>query len=167
MILILKGQRYCLTGMSAMKHKALFLDRDGVINEAAPRGEYVCSVDGFCMRKGIVDLICRARKMGYLVVVVTNQRGVNLGRMSHDDLENIHAHMKNNLAQKGAVIDAVYACTHGLDDACDCRKPKPGMLLAAARDFNIDLASSIMIGDTPSDVEAGKSAGCHTHLLTI
>ncbi len=152
--------------MQLMKHKALFLDRDGVINASPRPGAYVCSIQEFYIRKGIVELVRRARTMGYLIVVVTNQRGVSRGHMSHNDLDGIHTHMQTVFAAAGAPIDAVYVCAHGFDE-CDCRKPKPGMLVRAAEELGIDLALSIMIGDMPIDIEAGKSAGCHTHLLTI
>lgn len=105
--------------------------------------------------------------MGYRVVVVTNQRGVDLGLMSLEDLEDIHLKMKASLAEQGALVDAVYYCVHGFEDGCFCRKPQPGMLLRAAEDLNIDLASSLVIGNSEIDIEAGEKAGCQTCLLKI
>ena len=148
-----------------MKNKALFLDRDGVINEAVPEGEYVVLRVGFHLRPVIIPLIRFARAAGYLVVVVTNQRGVALGKMSQVDLDDVHAYMRELLMAQDAAVDAIYSCTHGLTDNCDCRKPKPGMFFAAARDLDIDLGESIMIGDRPTDIEAGKAAGCKAMLL--
>ena len=148
-----------------MKKKALFLDRDGVINEAVPEGEYIVSRDGFRLRPEIIPLIRFAHAIGYLVVVVTNQRGVSLRQMTQADLDDIHAYMRELLAAEDADIDAVYACTHGLDDNCDCRKPKPGMFFTAARDLDIDLSESVMVGDRATDIEAGKAAGCKICLL--
>lgn len=147
-----------------MKKKALFLDRDGVVNELTPNGEYVLSCAMFRLRSAIVPLIRFARTAGYLVVVVTNQRGVNLGRMTHADLEDIHVYMRELLAAEDAPVDAVYACTHGFDE-CACRKPKPGMLLQAAQDLDIDLSESVMVGDKESDMAAGRAAGCKTTIL--
>lgn len=149
-----------------MKQKALFLDRDGVINERADQGNYIFIKDDFKLRRGIIELIVRARCMGYMVVVITNQRGVSRGLYTQADLDALHAHMQEELSRHGASVDAIYVCTHGFDE-CDCRKPKPGMLLRAAEDLHIDLASSIMVGDMPSDIEAGKSAGCATYLLVL
>lgn len=147
--------------------KALFLDRDGVINIAPPRGQYICSWEDFRLRRGVIDLIRRARAMDYLVVVVTNQRGVNLGVMTLEDLEDLHLKMRARLVERGALIDAVYFCVHGLEDDCFCRKPQPGLFLRAAQELNIDLANSLMIGDSKIDIEAGGKAGCQTCLLKI
>ena len=150
-----------------MKHKALFLDRDGVINENTEEGKYVAFKDEFKLRRGIGEFISRARSMGYRVVVVTNQRGVSCGLYTYAEMDALHEHMKTELALCGASVDAVYACTHGFEDACACRKPKPGMLVAAAEDLGIDLSRSVMVGDRETDVEAGRAAGCATHHLTI
>ncbi len=148
-----------------MKKKALFLDRDGVINVSAPEGDYILSPEDFRLQSAVIPLIRFARAAGYLIVVVTNQRGVSLGLMSAEDLEAVHARMRELLALENADVDAVYSCMHGFDDACDCRKPKPGMLLAASRDLDIDLSGSVMVGDKESDMAAGKAAGCGTNIL--
>jgi len=148
--------------MNPERKKALFLDRDGVINVAPPPGQYVSSWKEFRLRPGIADLIRRARAMSYLVVVTTNQRGVDLGFLTLEDLEDIHLKMKARLAERGALIDAVYYCAHGLEDGCVCRKPQPGMLLRAAEDWHINLADSLFIGDSDIDIEAGERAGCQT-----
>lgn len=149
------------------KRPAIFLDRDGVINHAPPRGQYIYSGEELRLRPGIPELIKRARSLGYLVVVVTNQRGVDWGLLSLEDLDEIHLKMRARLAEAGALIDAVYCCPHGLEDGCFCRKPQPGMLLRAAADLNIDLAQSLMLGDSKTDMEAGERAGCRTFLLQI
>lgn len=148
-----------------MKNKALFLDRDGVINEAPAEGEYIISRALFRLRPAIIPLIRFARAAGYFIVVVTNQRGVSLGKMSPADLDDVHAYMRELLVAEDADVHAIYSCTHGLADTCACRKPKAGMLLRAAEDLDIDLHESIMIGDRESDIEAGKNAGCKTCLL--
>lgn len=147
-----------------MKKKALFLDRDGVINEAAPKGDYIPSREWFRLRPQIIPLIRFARAAGYLIVVVTNQRGVHLGKMTQADLDDVHAYMRELLAAEDADVDAIYACIHGLE-GCKCRKPKPGMLLQAAHDLDIDISESVMIGDRETDMEAGRAAGCKLCLL--
>ncbi len=148
-----------------MKNKALFLDRDGVINESPGEGRYIFSRAEFRLREQVVPLIRFARAAGYLVVVVTNQRGVSLGKMTQADLDDIHAYMRELLAAEDAPIDAVYYCPHGLDDGCACRKPKAGMLLRAAEDLDIDLSESVMVGDKESDRAAGTAAGCKATIL--
>lgn len=148
-----------------MKNKALFLDRDGVINKAAPEGEYISSRAEFHLRLEIIPLIRFARAAGYCIVVVTNQRGVSLGKMTQADLDDIHIYMRELLIAEDAPVDAVYSCTHGFDDNCVCRKPKAGMLLDAARDLDIDLSESVMVGDKESDMAAGKAAGCKATIL--
>mgnify|MGYP001560846651 CR=1 FL=1 len=148
-----------------MKNKALFLDRDGVINEVAVAGEYVISREAFRLRLSSIPLIRFARAAGYLVVVVTNQRGVSLGKMTQADLDDVHAYMRKLLAAEEADVDAIYSCVHGLDDGCDCRKPKAGMLLQAAHDLDIDLSESVMVGNHETDIAAGKAAGCKICLL--
>lgn len=147
-----------------MEKKALFLDRDGVINESPGEGKYVLSRADFRLRKEIIPLIRFARSAGYLVVVVTNQRAVSRGLLSPAGLDDIHAYMRELLAAEDAAVDAIYACMHGFDE-CDCRKPKPGMLLRAAEDLDIDISESVMVGDHGTDMEAGKAAGCKLCLL--
>lgn len=147
-----------------MKKKALFLDRDGVINESPGEGKYVLSQEEFRLRGRIIPLIRFARSAGYLIVVVTNQRAVSRGLLSRARLDGIHAHMRALLEAEDAPVDAVYACTHGFDE-CECRKPKAGMLLQAARDLDIDLSESVMVGDHEIDIEAGRAAGCKLCLL--
>ena len=148
-----------------MKKKALFLDRDGVINESAPKEKkYILSPDDFHLRPAIVPLIRFARAAGYVVVVVTNQRPVSMGILSQAGLDDIHARMRELLAAHDASVDAVYACVHGFDE-CECRKPKAGLLLQAARDLDIDLSESVMVGDHETDMEVGKAAGCKLCLL--
>ena len=148
-----------------MKQKALFLDRDGVINESAPAGDYIVSRNQFRLRPEITPLIRFARATGYLIVVVTNQRGVSLGLMSEKDLDDVHAYMRELLRAEDADVDAVYSCMHGYEDTCECRKPKAGMLLQAARDLDIDISESVMVGDRQTDIDAGKAAGCKATIL--
>jgi D-glycero-D-manno-heptose 1,7-bisphosphate phosphatase len=146
-------------------NKAAFLDRDGVINRKAPKGKYITRWEEVEFLPGVVDAIKLLRRSGFRVIVVTNQRCVARGLINIPELEALHQRMLRYLAEGGAIADAVYYCPHGKQAACGCRKPAPGMLLDAARDHQLDLASSWMIGDSEVDVEAGRRAGCHTARL--
>jgi D-glycero-D-manno-heptose 1,7-bisphosphate phosphatase len=142
--------------------KAVFLDRDGVINRRPPEGQYVTCWEELQFLPGISGAIVLLTEAGYDVFVVTNQRGVAKGLMTQHDLESIHSRMCQELADAGAVITKVYYCPHEKEPPCSCRKPAPGMLLTAAQSHNLDLASSWMIGDSDIDVKAGRNAGCKT-----
>ena len=155
------------------KQKAVFLDRDGTINQYAG---FLRNIDDFELVPRAADAIRSINTSGYLAIVVTNQPVIARGEASIDDLEEIHNKMETLLGKEGAYLDAVYYCPHhphkGYEGErpeykieCDCRKPKPGMLLQAAKDFNIDLSRSWMIGDGESDVKAGRGAGCRTALI--
>jgi len=146
--------------------RAIFLDRDGVINKKMPPHDYVKSWEEFEFLPGIEELIKNFNRQGYLVVVVTNQRGIARGLVSEEIVKGIHRQMIGELRKKGAIIDAVYYCPHNLEDDCDCRKPKPGMILRAAKELNIDLKESILIGDSESDLKAGKAVGCQAILFS-
>ena len=146
-----------------MKRRALFLDRDGVIN--VDHG-YVHRPDQFTFIEGIFDLCRQARDQGYLIVVVTNQAGIGRGYYSEQAFHELTAWMKQRFSDEGIAIAGVYFCPHhaehGIGEykrACERRKPNPGMLLDAARDHGIDLGASILIGDKESDIEAGRRAG--------
>jgi D-glycero-D-manno-heptose 1,7-bisphosphate phosphatase len=149
-------------------NSAVFLDRDGVINRKAIEGEYITSWEEMELLPGVAEGIALLNRAGFCVIVVTNQRCVAKGLISEADLQDMHRRMREVLARNGAVIDAIYYCPHDLEPQCQCRKPAPGMLLEAAKSRSIDLASSWMIGDSDSDIETGKSAGCKTiRLLDI
>jgi len=145
--------------------KAAFLDRDGVINRKAPGNGYITTWEEMEILPGVPDCIAKLNNAGFHVIIVSNQRCVAKGLLSSADLEMMHERMKEHLAQFDARIDAIYYCPHELTSACRCRKPEPGMLLEAARDHEVDLPRSWMIGDSPIDVDAGKRAGCKTALL--
>lgn len=142
--------------------KAAFLDRDGVINRKAPEGEYITRWEEMEILPGVPEAIILLTQAGYPVVMVTNQRCVAKGLLTLRQLETIHERLCKELAAKGALISKVYYCPHDDQPPCGCRKPAPGMLLAAARDYGIDLLSSWMIGDSDVDIQAGRSVHCRT-----
>jgi D-glycero-D-manno-heptose 1,7-bisphosphate phosphatase len=146
-----------------MVKAAVFLDRDGVINANIERdGKPVAPtrIEEFRFLPGVEHAIRRLKEAGYTVIVCTNQPDVATGRTSRATLDAMHALVCEKLE-----VDDIKVCCHTDKDACDCRKPKPGMLLAAAREHNIDLAASYMIGDRWRDVMAGRAAGCETFFL--
>jgi D-glycero-D-manno-heptose 1,7-bisphosphate phosphatase len=143
-------------------NRAVFLDRDGVINRKPPEGRYVTSWKQLEFLPRVADAILLLNDAAYKVIVVTNQRCIAKGLVSLAEMEAIHRRMCRELANAGATIDAVYYCPHEKLPPCSCRKPSAGMLLSAARDHEIDLAESWMVGDSADDVEAGKNAGCRT-----
>ena len=143
-------------------NRAAFLDRDGVINRAASDGKYIIRWEEMFFLPGVAEAIRLLNTSGFLVIVVTNQRCVAKGLITIEDLILLHQKMRGELAAVGAMIDRVYFCPHDMEPPCSCRKPAPGMLLEAARDRDITLYESWMIGDSTSDIEAGRSAGCKT-----
>jgi D-glycero-D-manno-heptose 1,7-bisphosphate phosphatase len=142
--------------------RAVFLDRDGVINQRPPEGGYITRWEDFHILSGVTEGIALLNRAGFSVVVITNQRCVAKGMITETDLLRMHARMTDDLARAGAKIDATFYCPHETEPPCDCRKPAPGMLLSAARLHGIDLRKSWMIGDSDNDVEAGLNAGCKT-----
>ena len=145
--------------------KAAFLDRDGVINRNAPRGRYIKSWDELEVLPGVADAIRLLNGANFRVIVVTNQRGVSLGLMTVEDLEEIHRRLLERLNSAGARIDAVYYCPHG-EGQCDCRKPATGMFRRALDEFpEISLRDSIVIGDSWRDMEAAGVLGCSRILV--
>lgn len=152
------------------KQKAIFLDRDGTINKYVG---FLRNIDEFELLPGVAEAVRMINNSGYLAIVATNQPVVARGEVTPDGLAEIHRKMETLLGAEGAYLDAIYSCPHHPDRGfegeraeykveCDCRKPKPGMLFQAARDFNIDLSQSWMIGDGKHDIGAGRAAGCHT-----
>lgn len=157
--------------------KAVFLDRDGVINELIyyPEQGIIDSpftVEQFRLLPGVGEAIKKFREMDYKVVLVSNQPGIAKGHMSEETFDNIRQKMKEELAREGAFLDGEYYCFHHpeakverLKANCECRKPNIGLLLQAAQELDIDLSQSWMIGDSLTDVKAGKGAGVRTILL--
>jgi D-glycero-D-manno-heptose 1,7-bisphosphate phosphatase len=140
--------------------RAVFLDRDGVINQRPVEGEYITRWEDFHILPGVAEGIALLNHAGFFVVVVTNQRCVAKGLLTEADLQQMHERMIDVLARAGAKIDETYYCPHEIVPPCDCRKPAPGMLLSAARSRGINLRTSWMIGDSDNDVKAGHNAGC-------
>lgn len=154
--------------------KAIFLDRDGTINKYVG---FLCTPSQFELIDGVAEAIRLINDSGYLAVVITNQPVIARGEITASQLEIIHNKMETMLGDTGAYIDAIYYCPHHPDKGfegeilslkfdCDCRKPKPGLLLQAAKDFNIDLSHSWIVGDSECDILAGINAGCRTVYIT-
>lgn len=155
------------------KQRAIFLDRDGTINRYVG---FLRDIEQFELLPGAAEAIRRINASGYLAIVVTNQPVIARGEVTREQLREIHDKMETLLGREGAYVDAIYYCPHHphrgypgevaeLKIDCDCRKPKPGLLLQAAEDYNIDLTKSWMIGDSQSDMQAGEAAGCKTALV--
>ena len=156
------------------KNRAIFIDRDGVICEDG----YISSPEQLKLLSGAADAIAKINKLGFLAIVITNQPVIARGECTEEDVQKINQKMVECLLKKGARIDAVYYCPHHPEQRndipewaqkyridCDCRKPKPGLFIQAAREHNIDLTTSFMIGDSTRDILAGKNAGCKTILV--
>jgi D-glycero-D-manno-heptose 1,7-bisphosphate phosphatase len=152
-----------------MGHRAVFLDRDGVINVDR---HYLHRTEDFEFIAGVPQALQRLQQAGWKLVVVTNQSGIARGMYTEDDYRRLTRHMRALLAETGVTLDAVLHCPHLPDGpvaayciACECRKPAPGMLVQAALRLNLDLARSVMVGDKGSDLQAGRSAGVARCLL--
>ena len=162
------------------KNKAILLDRDGVINEMVYNPEFG-TVDSplnpreFKLLPGIAKAIKLFKKLGFLVIIISNQPAIAKGKMNLELLEKIDKKMEKELAKEGAYLNGIYYCLHHPNTSqvkvkkylknCNCRKSKPGLLLKVAKDLNIDLSKSYMIGDGLTDIQAGKRAGCKTIFL--
>lgn len=144
-------------------NKAVFLDRDGVINEN--RSDYVKSIAEFRFLPSAAEAIRLLNEGGFLVVIVTNQSAVNRGLLSKGELENIHQFMLAELSKHGCRIDAIYYCPHTPDEKCSCRKPQPGLLKKAIADLSVDPQVSWLIGDSDADEEAARKAGMNAERI--
>jgi D-glycero-D-manno-heptose 1,7-bisphosphate phosphatase len=140
----------------------VFLDRDGVLNRKAPEGAYVTNWASFTWLPGAREAIALMVRAGWRLILVTNQRGVALGHMTAEDLDSIHQNMQADLAREGARLDAIYFCPHDKQQ-CQCRKPDIGLFQQAMRDDpQIAVENSIIVGDSLSDIEAGRRLGMRT-----
>jgi D-glycero-D-manno-heptose 1,7-bisphosphate phosphatase len=142
-----------------LRGPAIFLDRDGVINCRRP--DYVLDWSQFSFSPGIREALKQLSRLHLPLIVISNQSGVGKGLMKPQALEAITKEMHRCLAADGTPLAAAYYCPHRADENCVCRKPKPGLLLEAAADFNIDLAGSVFIGDSETDVQTARAAGCN------
>jgi histidinol-phosphate phosphatase family protein len=142
------------------RQPTVFLDRDGVLNRRPPRAQYVRAWTEWEWMPGVLDGLRRLKNAGWRTVVVTNQAGIARGLISEEQLSEIHARMRAEASAAGGEITAIYHCPHGWDDGCDCRKPKPGMLLRAQRELLLDLTRVSFLGDDDRDRQAAEAAGC-------
>ncbi|WP_242145606.1 MULTISPECIES: HAD-IIIA family hydrolase [unclassified Bacillus cereus group] len=150
-------------------NKAVFLDRDGILNEVlTDRVKFVNTPDDLYLLPGVAESIAKLKHSGFKVFTVTNQGGIGLGYMSHEQLENIHNKLQCEILKlnESAIIDEIMVCAHKPKDGCKCRKPEPGMLLALAKKHNLSLTDSYTVGDREVDVAAGIAAGTKTVLVT-
>ena len=145
--------------------KAIFLDRDGVINRYPGDKEYVTAWKDFKFLPGVKSAIARLHRNRFHIFVISNQAGVGRGLYSKKSLDLITANMQKAIALSGGKIDAAYYCTHTKEDNCPCRKPKPGLIKMASKDNPINIKNSFFIGDTIRDVKTAKRAGCKSILL--
>ena len=143
--------------------KLVILDRDGTINHDSD--QYIKSTAEWLPIKGSIEAIARLTQAGYRVVVATNQSGIARGLFDTATLVAIHDTLQRAVAQAGGRIDAFFFCPHAADSACECRKPKPGMLLEIARRFNVSLPDAYMVGDAPRDLQAAAAAGARPVLV--
>lgn len=146
----------------SVKNRAVFLDRDGTINYDYG---YVHNVKDIRLIRNVYVGLRRLSEEGFLLIVITNQSGVGRGYFSIDDVNNVNEEISLRLQKKGIAIAKFYICPHTPDDCCSCRKPLPHMIIEAAKEFNIDLSQSYMIGDKPSDVKCGMNAGVESFLI--
>jgi D-glycero-D-manno-heptose 1,7-bisphosphate phosphatase len=148
-----------------MMNKAIFLDRDGTINDN--RGHYYIWRSGdLHLNPGVTETLTELRSRGYMLIVISNQGGVSKGRYSYREMEAANEHLRDLLEQDGIQLDEIYCCPHhDSRETCLCRKPSPLMIEKALARFGIDPGSSWMVGDSPRDMEAGRAAGVRTILI--
>jgi len=142
---------------------AVFCDRDGTLN--VDDEGYINTPDLVKLLPGVAEALRALKGAGWALVVVSNQSGIGRGRLSLEELHRVNERLEELLAAEGAELDGIYFCPHAPDEGCSCRKPKPGMLLEAARELGLDLRRSWMVGDKADDVKAGRAAGCRTALV--
>lgn len=146
-----------------MMNKAIFLDRDGVIN--VKRDDYVKNINEFVMLKDAPKAIRLLNQKGFLVIIITNQSAVNRNLVSHEELARIHDAMKIQLQKQQAFVDAIYYCPHKPDENCQCRKPKSGLILKAIKEYAVESSLSWFIGDSQTDMQAAKEAGLRSIMM--
>lgn len=159
-------ERLPITEEFLARRPAILIDRDGVINRKAPRAHYVTRPEEFEFLPGVKAALKTLNEAGYKIILISNQAGINRGAMTEDDLTAVHAYMTGEVEKAGGRIDAIYHCPHDWDEGCDCRKPKPGMLFQAAREWHLDLTRTLFVGDDERDGIAAEAAGCPFELVT-
>jgi D-glycero-D-manno-heptose 1,7-bisphosphate phosphatase len=158
--------RLPLTEAFLARTPTIILDRDGVLNEKPPRAQYVRSWDEFTWipeSKQALGLLCKA---GWRVIIVSNQAGIARGAMTEAQLHDIHNRMQRDVVEAGGHIEAIYYCPHNWDEGCECRKPKPGMLFRAQREYSLDLSRTYFVGDDERDAQAADAAGCRSLMVS-
>jgi histidinol-phosphate phosphatase family protein len=159
-------ERLPLTEAFLARTPTVILDRDGTLNRRPPRAQYVTRPEEFAWLPGALEALRRLREAGYRVLLVSNQAGINRGALTEQDLADVHARMLADAAAAGGGIDRIYHCPHDWDEGCECRKPRPGMLLQAQRDFSLDLTRTLFIGDDERDGQAAAAAGAPFAMVT-
>jgi len=155
-----------LTRTFLTRRPTVILDRDGVLNRKMPAADYVRSWKDWEWLPGAREAVAMLKSAGFRIIIISNQAGIARGLMSTDDLTEIHHRMRADLREADGDIDAVYFCPHGWDEGCECRKPNPGLIFAAQRDFSLDLSRTLFIGDDERDEQAAKAAGCPSVRVT-
>lgn len=145
--------------------KTVFLDRDGIINKCAPPHCYISRWEEFEFLPGVEEALRKLKEAGYLLIMVSNQRGIARGMLTEEQVRRLHTELQVYLRQRNAALDGIYVCPHNIAE-CHCRKPDIGLFLQAEKDFAIDKNDSWMVGDSPSDIEAGQKYGVKTILTT-
>lgn len=154
-------ERINLTTQFFAGSKTIFLDRDGTINVRPPKACYVEKEEDFVWIPRAKEAIKLLKGSGYRVIVISNQPGIARGRLTEQVLQKIHQKMQTELRQEtGYEIDAIYYCPHNWEEGCECRKPRPGMLYQAQKEYSLNLTACVLIGDDERDIEAGEAAGC-------
>jgi histidinol-phosphate phosphatase family protein len=159
-------ERLPLTEAFFARRPTVLIDRDGVLNERPPRAEYVLRPEDVRWLPGALEALGLFAEAGWQVIVVSNQAGVARGAMTAADVDAVNEHMQREAAAAGGRIDAFYYCPHGWDEGCACRKPRPGLLFQAQRDFHLDLTRTTFVGDDERDREAALAAGCRPVLVS-
>ncbi len=157
-------ERLPLTESFLKGRRVVFLDRDGVLNRKAPKGCYVTCPEEFFWLQGSLEAVVRLSKAGYRICLVTNQAGIARGMIKPENLARIHERLRCDVAAENGLIDAIYCCPHHWDEKCDCRKPQPGMFIAAQRELRCDLTKAFFVGDQEDDRLASERAGCRFKL---
>lgn len=145
--------------------KVVFLDRDGTLNRRPPKAEYITKPEEFVWLEGARQAVCLLKRKGYSLYLVTNQPGIARNKLTFETLADIHLKMQNDLREAGGEIDDIFLCSHGWNEGCECRKPKPGMLYQAQKKYSLDLTQCCLIGDDERDIAAGEAAGCRCFMV--